>query len=370
MKILYITASSSYGGGPAHVFDLINQFVNKLEIIVACPKEEPYWSRYQRASLEKMIEIPCRKFTFSSMLHLRKEIKRHNVDIVHSHGKGAGLFGRAATAFTGVCLVHTPHGIHTDAYKGFKQKAYILYEQLSGRMINRIIHVSASECEKAQSLSLWRSTPYKIIPNGVGIIGQKTLENWRAEYRKKLIARAAEEGEVPIVVSISRFDYAKNASETIEIARRLPNMIFWLLGDGRDRPGLEAKCRNEGIINIEFFGFVSNTKPFIAAADIYLSTSRWEGLPLAVLEALSTSTPVVASDVVGNKDIIKSQHTGILYQLGDPDAGANAITRLAEDEQLRHSLAKEGSKLQSASFSLDKMADATYQLYQTLLAQS
>lgn len=370
MKILFITSSASYGGGPAHIFDLINQFAGRLEIFVACPNEEPYWTRYQNSSVEEVIEIPCRKFAFSSALNLRRAIKKSGIDIVHSHGKGAGLFGRMATAFTRVPLVHTPHGIHTDAYAGAKQRAYILYEQFSGRLNNQIIHVSASECEKAQSLSLWPSVPFKIIPNGVSLSDETVVDGWRTKYRRKLIANNMEDMEIPVVVSISRFDYAKNASETIEIAKRLPDVLFWLLGDGPDRLELESKCKDEGIGNVEFLGFVSNTKPFLAAADIYLSTSRWEGLPLAVLEALSVSKPVIASNVVGNKDIVRHQHTGMLYPLGDPAAGADAILRLVENRGLHQTLAEEGKKLQLSSYSVDKMADATYQLYQSILAET
>ena len=364
MRVLEITVSSGFGGGPQHIFELVSRLKNNnVEIDIACPNEEPYWKRFHALASGQLVEIPHRYFSLKTAWRLVNHVRRNKINIVHSHGKGSGVYGRFVAALTGLPLIHTPHGIHLDQYGRAMRAIYQVYEKLTGSISSVVIFVSESERERAQSLGFWRSVPWQVISNGVSSWPTDLVTNWRQSLRQ---AQGISEDEV-VVVSLSRFDYPKNMKEMALIAKQTSDASFWFLGDGTERSEIQAFCDAHAPGRVWFPGFVEDPVRYLAAADIYLSTSRWEGLPLAILEAMSLGKPVVASDVTGNRDAVKNEETGFFYNLGDVKQASSCLLRLIENVDLRHRLGSNGQERQRRLFSVDTMATQTLAVYQTLM---
>ena len=151
------------------------------------------------------------------------------------------------------------------------------------------------------------------------------------------------------------------------IAERLPDVEFWLLSNGTDWPLVEAFCRERGLTNVWMPGFVTEPIQYLAAGDVYLSTSRWEGLPAAMLDAMSLGKTVVASDVTGNRDAVLDGETGFLYPLGNPGRAAEILGGVANDTELRIRMGSAARHRQRHSFSVEAMVAATQALYTELL---
>lgn len=364
LKILLISSRADYGGGPEHIWQLMNHSDPKLKFYVACPKDIPYWSRFhQLISPCRLCDLPHREFRLNALVRLISFIRTHEIQLVHSHGKGAGIYGRLAAYLSGIPCVHTPHGIHVDSYGAIKKVLYRLYENITGFRLNHILFVSKSEHEQAVCNGLWPKISYRIVNNGVNTFTAEKRNQWRQQVRKTL----ALPDDVFVIASLSRFDFAKNMEEAYLIAQNCPKMLFLWIGDGEDKKTLEEKSQKKGIKNIIFTGFTETPAKFLAASDAYLSTSRWEGMPLGVLEAMSSGLPVVATEVSGNRDVVAHEKTGLCYPLGKIDLACDYLTNLANDQNLYDRLSSESIRIQKKLYSVKTMADKIQNLYQEII---
>ena len=119
-SIMYISASSDFGGGPQHMYDLVSNMQKIAKIIVVTPKKGLFWNKFQSLNL-KLFEIPHRKFNIYIAIKLCILSSKHSVNLIHSHGKGGDVYARFVSFFTGIKLVYTPHGIHYHQYGQLNQ---------------------------------------------------------------------------------------------------------------------------------------------------------------------------------------------------------------------------------------------------------
>jgi len=361
-----ITASAGYGGGPQHVYDLALSLGKKALVNIACPKQFPFFDRFKEAIEGDIIEIPERRFMLKYAWRLTVFTRKNGIEIIHSHGKGASLYGRFVSAITGIPLIHTPHGIHIDQYGYLMRAIYLGYEYCTGWIDRKKIFVSYSEFSHALKLRIARSLNSVVIFNGVSSSG--TIE-WKTSTRARIRSELGVNNHEVIIATLSRFDYAKNMHEMVKIAKLSSNLKFWFLGDGEDFNHIRSSILINHLDHVWLPGFVNMPLEYLAAADIYLSTSRWEGLPLAVLQAMSLSKPVVASEVNGNKDVVHHGLTGYLYPLGEPQIASDYIHHLAKDKYLRESIGERGLSLQKSVFNIDQMSKLTFDVYKDSLSK-
>ena len=260
---------------------------------------------------------------------------------------------------TGIPCVHTPHGVHVAQYGPKARFLYRVYENVSARWVDHVIFVSPEEREVAQTGGLWTRVPSSVIANGVETFDANLLARLRSETRERLSV----DDERIVVVTLSRFDYPKNMHEAYAVAKALPECLFVWVGDGDDRGELERNARSDKLENLRFLGRQDDPSPYLAAADIYLSTSRWEGLPLAVLEAMAMGRPVVASNVAGHREVVGESGAGLLYPLGDSAQAAQALQRLSDDVAMRQRLGARARQVQQEAYSAQRMAEAVCALY-------
>ncbi len=357
-----ITARADFGGGPEHLFKLVEKLSSGIEIFIACPKDFPYWDRYAKlVGEDRLIEIPHRKFTAGTLLKLFDFISSKRINIIHSHGKGAGVYSRLISIFSSARCVHTLHGLHIQNYNGINKKLYLILEKLFSLFTTRVIAVSKGEADLLLKHKLVPEDKLRIIENSVDITKEVVSEEIFNSSKLK-------------VVTISRFDFSKNTSLIIPVAEELMrqgkigSFEFIILGSGPDELEIQRTTGLKGMSNyIIFEGFVTNPKEFLIKSFCYISTSRWEGMPLGVLEAMSVGLPVIATNVVGNNDAVKHGITGFLYDIEYPESAADYLIKLAGNRELWRKLSQESRLTAERRFSAGKMADETKKIYLEIL---
>lgn len=283
-NILYITLRSDLGGGPKHLYDLCNHLEN-VNIYIACPNDPPYFQLYKLIA-KKIFVLPHRKFSIIKLFMLIQFIKDNGVSIIHSHGRGAGIYSRIISLW-GVKVIHTFHGAHHTS----------LFEKLMKKTIDRCIAVSESEKLNAAKLKLCSKNNISVIPNSINVQKFKNIKS----------------PNLKIIGIISRLDPHKNNVEIIRFMRELPDYKLLIAGDGEEMEYLK-KIANP---NVVFLGFVDDIVNFLSKIDIYVSSSLGEGMPYSALEAIAAGKKILLSDVVGHKDLVDKEN---LYELGNIDS--------------------------------------------------
>lgn len=362
IKILYITARADFGGGPEHLYKLSKSLPERFDIFYACPKDFPYYEKFADiAGTDHIIQIPHREFSLPHLISTSDFIKKNRIDFIHSHGKGAGIYSRLLTVITGRKTIHTFHGLHIGSYNKIQKALYLFLERILTVLTSKIIAVSHGEKDEILESRICTSKKIVVVENGVEIPESKI----HPEIVKNDLLR---------IVSFTRFDYQKNSEMLIDIAESLKsklkdrNFIIEVFGDGDRKAAIEKKAEESKVSeNIKFYGAITNPREYLLKAHCYLSTSRWEGLPLALLEAMAAGLPVIASEVVGNRDIVKDSINGFLYDLNNPGEAADDITRLIKDNEFFALLSKNARELIIKNYSVDSMVKKTENLYYSVV---
>lgn len=358
-RILEIIPSCQRGGVPTVIYNLIKNIdEEKFEVHLAAPDDGPFHEKFAR--LCPVYDIPIRGCYPLTICRLRKLIETKEIDIVHTHGKGAGLYGRIASLGTRARRVYTLHGFNYDHYAPLFGFGYITVEKMLARITDTIIAVSDGEKQKAERSGLLSKHNSVIIANGI-------ILNGKNPRPKK--------GHV--LGTLSRTCYQKGLEVLIEsvalLKDKYPDMVCYIAGGTpKGEEAYEASVRKliqEYSIEdrIIFLGEISDIEGFFSRIKVYVSTSRWEGLPTAILEAFAAKIPVIATDVVGNSDLVKDHQTGILVKAGDSKAVAAGIEHAFEDQDVLITLAANAFRYVSERFSVENMVNKHEALYESLL---
>lgn len=353
-KLLLISVRADFGGGPKHVDQLVRCLRKDYNVYVASPYEEPYGVQWSKdTEISGFVTIPHRRFYLKDFFRLVKFVKAEKIQIIHSHGKGAGVYSRLIKVLcVHVKVVHTFHGLNAN-YGKWLNCVYLGVEKVLSLLTDQLIFVSHGERSKALKMGLLNDKKSNVIFNGIEDV-QLSGTHQKSSFR---------------IVSISRFDYAKNMDLAYEIAFKFKDddrIQFVWVGDGHDKERLKTKAMVEGV-NIDFVGFTNNPIKYLHDSDILLSSSRFEGLPYALIEASSAGLPIVASNVVGNNDIVKNGCNGFLF---DSVQGAcDSIRILANDLNLRSKMRKAARDEFEANYSEAMMIRKLELLYELVLSE-
>ncbi|MBN2571336.1 MAG: glycosyltransferase, partial [Ignavibacteriales bacterium] len=172
------------------------------------------------------------------------------------------------------------------------------------------------------------------------------------------------------IVTITRFDYQKNTEMLVDIIREMNNneFEFVIIGTGKNENQIKTEIdKLNSKSNVIFTGGVTNTQDILKDCHCYISTSRWEGLPLAVLEAMANGLPVVATNVVGNKDILIHNQNGFLFNISNHKEAVEYISMLANEKTLWERISNAAKNSVKDNFSLEQMIKKTKNIYEIIL---
>lgn len=352
MRILLVTVRSDFGGGPKHVDQIISGLSDQFDIYVAAPAGEPFGSLWVRSEkIKGFLELPFRSFSIRYFLRLLRFIRRNRICLLHSHGNGAGFYTRLAKlVYPSLYVIHTFHGI-VNLYDSVFKRVMI---NISGRVFKYFtdwsVFVSKGESLLGLKLKFARTAQCSVIYNGIDPQVNTALPWQRSGLFK--------------IVSLTRFDFAKNMSMAYEIAKRLQkfeDIQFVWVGDGPDFLKLKTSASKDDVKNIDFVGFSNNPHHFLSEANVYLSTSRFEGLPYGMIEAASFGLPIVATDVRGNNEVAFDSKNSILFN--SIEEGVQGILSFYSSEARRREASEYSLSIFNENFILSGMLKNIRELY-------
>jgi glycosyltransferase involved in cell wall biosynthesis len=367
IRILQLLVSTSPGGGPKHVYDLVRHLPKaEFEFVVGAPRDGIFFERFEALGIP-VVEIPLGYIGVRQLFATIRLIRRHGIDLVHTHGKGPGLYGRLAARWLGVPAVHTFHGIHYRRYPVVGQWLYLALERWLSRVSHTIINVSASQEAEGLGLRLFRAEQSVVIVNGVDFEEMDALLHESAITRKSLGL-----GPVDLVLGcVSRFDPVKRLEVLLAVFQRLqdqiPKVALVLVGGGGEEDRIRGLAKAMGLAqHVIFTGFLENPGRIYPVLDLYLSASLKEGLPLALVEAMSAGVPVVATDVPGQRDVVVHGKTGVLIPADNEAALADAVIKLWAEPARRAAMGEAAGKWARTEFDIRKMLGRTAGVYRAV----
>ena len=264
------------------------------------------------------------KKDYKGYLEIKKTIKNIEPHVVHLHSSKAGILGRLALrSFRNITSFYTPHGyafLRKDI-SFLKRSFYQLLEHKFAQYTSTTT-IACGDTELTYAKS-FEENPL-LIRNGI---------------RVDLISKTSQKSNdrLTTIGTLGRISYQKNPTLFNDYALNSPDLKFLWIGDGDLRAQLTSQ-------NIEVTGWFTNRNealPYLHDLDVYLQVSLWEGLPIAVIEAMALGLPVIASDVIGNNDLVIDGKTGFLVK--DVKDFLHA-TSVLEDKKTREEMGKAGQK--------------------------
>ena len=318
----------------------------------------------------RVVEIPEMKRNISPLQDLRALwrlyglIRRERFDVVHCHSSKAGLLGRLAGWLAGTPRVYfTAHGWGINEYQSWLFRLFfILTERLAGVLSTRVICVSWYDYEKALALKLVRPGKLAVIYNGLPEFGERAVPPDVAHLtqNEKLKKELGLAGTDRLAVTVMRLAPPKEPLLFLEVARRLarffPDLYFAVIGDGPLRAACETFIQENGLSGRAFMtGTREDAVELVAGCEALLHFSRWEGLPLTIIEAMLAGVPVVANRVGGVGELVADGETGLLIDRLDAQAAVRACAVLLGSQALRRQYGEAGRARARRLFSLEEM---------------
>lgn len=249
--------------------------------------------------------------------------------IVHTHSSKAGILGRAAARAAGVdAVVHSVHGFGFHEGQSFLRRGlFVALERLASRWTDVFIAVSEENVRLGTREGIFTPARCRLIRSGFDT--SRFLSGSRERGRRLM---GVPEG-VPVVGTIAVFKPQKAPQDFVEAARRtaarVPGVHFAMVGDGDLRPAAEQAVAAAGLSGVfRFLGWREEVPDLLKAFDVFLLTSRWEGLPKVVPQALIAGVPVVATAVDGTREIVSDGIDGFLVTPGDTEGMARRVADL------------------------------------------
>ena len=313
---------------------------------------------------------------------LYREMRRARPLIVHTHMAKAGLLGRVAAAAYNLTrgssprarVVHTYHGHVLEGYfSPLMTRVFIGLERLLAGFTDTIVAISpAIERELRDQFRIGRAAQYRVVPLGFDLSSFAAVDDeMRARARPELNLPA----EADVVCTVGRLTAIKQHRLFLDAvaaaARSRPHLIALVAGDGELRGELEAYARQIGVGDrVRFLGWRRDLATIYAATDVFLLTSRNEGTPVALIEAMASGVPGVSTDVGGVKDVIASDALGTRVPDGDAAGLAAAIVRYLSDRDGRRAAGQRARAAVIARYSLDRLVRDIATLYSDLLSDA
>jgi glycosyltransferase involved in cell wall biosynthesis len=309
-----------------------------------------------------------------AFVRLLSLMRRETPDVIHTHTAKAGTLGRLAAAmFNAVrprsrrcAIVHTFHGHVLSGYFGRTGNAVVrAIERGLARLTDRIITISpAQRHDIVHRFRVASEHQTSVIPLGLALDPLLRLASDAPNARAQL---GIDEHDF-VVGFVGRFVPIKDVPTLIRaFARALlqrPDMHLLLAGDGPLRKALERQVEASGADGrVRFLGWTEDLPGFYATVDVVALTSLNEGTPVALIEAMAASRAVVATSVGGVPDVVEHGRTGLLVPPEDPAAVAEALIRLAADEDGRRVMGASARLAIADRFSTERLVDALERLY-------
>jgi glycosyltransferase involved in cell wall biosynthesis len=365
-NLLFVITKLELGGAQKNVLDLAARLDREKFNIFIFTARDGLLMQEARAipgvcvTASRFLDRPLNPFKdFLALFELAAFIRRNRISVVHTHSSKGGIIGRWAAALAGVRAVcHTVHGWSFHDHQPLPAyRLCVLAERFVAASTRRFIVVSERDLKRG-------------LDNGISVSGRYALVRYGIERGSFSGARPGGRG-FPVIGTIACLKPQKAPLDFVRLAalvhRDFPDARFVLAGDGALRDRVMRRVREEGLEgSFTLSGWRRDIPGFLASLDVFCLTSLWEGLPIAVIEAMASSLPVVCTDTGGVRELIRDGANGFIVAPGDIEGMAKTLGRLLNDGELRRRIGRSASELPE-DLDIGTMVRRTQQVYEEML---
>ena len=363
MRILQICSAGTLGGGERHLADLANGMARRgHDVYAALVPDSPLPGELAKLPAENIIELPLRNsLDVTSALKLAQFVRQNQIEIVHAHlARDYPLAAFAARRAGGARLILTRHVLFPLSR----------IHKILLRRVARVIAVSQAVADGLVEQDIFDKDKIVLIHNGVDIDRfAKTSEDNAAE-RPQPGARLSV-GTIGELAPIKGQENFLRAAALV--SSRRDDVAFIIAGEDKSSTGENRRLLERMIDELDLrqrvriMGWADDIVELLRTFDVFVSASLSESFGIAMVEAMASGVPVVATMTPGAREIIDADKTGLLAPIGDAEALADAICELLDDPAKRERLAADARRMVSERFSLDQMVARTEQVYPEVL---
>lgn len=376
MKSLQIVGDSPYGGGDYLIIRWCRFLLSQgwqVDILATDPSCTVELNKISGLNIITNILIPRNIALLKDLqafFQIIRLLRKGHYDVVHTYTATPGFLGRLAAFLTGVpVILHHQAGWTVTEFSGLKERIiYTPLEYLATAVSTKAICVSYATEQQAHIHHIAPPSKLKIICNGIEPepFIAASQNGSRNAFRKDL---GFPDNHI-LLGNTGRLAPQKDNGSLIRaipfLKSLLPNTPFTLLlaGNGSDRHDLEDLISSLKISeHVSLLGFVEDIPAFLAAIDIFVSPSLWEGMSISLLEAMASCKPIVTTSILPNAELIEHEVTGLIVPPQSPELIANSIARFVQDPDLANNCSTAARLRVLDRYTIDRMFKETFDLY-------
>jgi glycosyltransferase involved in cell wall biosynthesis len=361
LAVLHVTHTGEGGVGKCAIDLAADQIARGWQVTVATEPCSELAREAAAAGAQVLPWVATRSPTPRlprELLRIRAVVRSVRPDILHLHTSKAGLCGRLAVRGR-IPTLFQPHCWSFQAVDGMLSQLVTLWERLGARWAHAVVCVS--EAEHVQGVEHRIKARYRVIPNGVDLSRfTDTDDAGRRSARERLGL-----GKQPLVVCVGRLSKQKGQDVLIDgwpaVRQRVPDAELALIGDGPKMDDLRTRADS----SVRLLGHRTDVVDWLAACDVVVLSSRWEGMSLGMLEAMAAGRSLVVTDVQGAREAVDD--TGAIVPPEDPQTLADAITERLLDPKKRQAEGAAAAARARERFDLRDTLNRVAELYQEVL---
>jgi glycosyltransferase involved in cell wall biosynthesis len=364
IKVLHITQAA--GGVKTYITNII-EYSDSTRFLyaVACPQSDMIdWKKQEGVAVFQvdLIRPPSIIKDIKALRQTLAVIREFKPDILHAHSGKGGFIGRLAGRLTHTRTVFTPNAFSYLGFKGISRTIFKALELMGRRWTDVLLAVSESERRRAVDELHYDRRKTVVVPNSINIV-KSSNSSMGVQFKNHIgmIGRLLEQKNPEMFIRVA-----------VKLHNQFPDCRFSLLGEGyhdylKNRIYRMVKeSQAEKYVRILKWGDIKDALEFIESCDIFVLTSRFEGLPFSLLEALSLKVPVVATNVDGICDIITDGIDGLLVKPDDDNAMVESISRLLNNRTLMQSMGRKGQNTVQKKFNISKNIKEIEEVYSNI----
>jgi glycosyltransferase involved in cell wall biosynthesis len=369
IKVLECIRQGQIGGGESHLLSLVENIDRSVfDPAVLSFTDGPMVSRLQTLGIKTTVIYTEKPFDFGKWNSIKKWIQAEKFELIHAHGTRANSNVLWAARSLGIPVVYTIHGwsFHDDQNPLVKKIRVLGERYLTSRST---INISVSQTNKETGQKHFRSFRSVVVNNGIDEKKFNPEEKFK-DIRKELNIPA----DAKLVLFLARFTHQKQPitllKAFINASKKDPKLFLLMAGDGEQKSQAVDLLEASGIKDkVLLLPFRSDVPDVLAATDIFVLPSLWEGLPIALLEAMAMAKAIIASRADGTREIITHRENGYLVDTGNlQDNLTEALVEVGSDESLRKKMQTNARQTVKDRFNAVAMTREIEKIYQEIIA--